>query len=1126
MSAVPADHAARVAAIDADRSCIVQAPAGSGKTEILVQRYLRLLSLVERPEAILAITFTRKAAAEMRDRILAALESAKGPCPSEPHRQTTWQLARDALDVDVALGWSLTATTGRFRVQTIDSLCSGLTRRLPILSGFGAPPPTTEDAGPLYDEAARGLLGELNREPQDGGPIGVLMDHLDGNTSKFLRLIAQALSRRGEWLRHILDRSKANREYLETALKKVVDHELYALGRGMPNHFAADAFALLRESARYHQLTEPADAQIREILLWPPGPIALDADGLPAWRLLASWCLTKTGGARKTLNRTNGVPAKSCVPGNEEQAASVAHKRDALALLGRIRDDAAIERALIAVRALPNPGYSDGQWQIVGALIQALPHAFAHLRVVFASQGCVDFGEYQHRALEALGTDDAPSDLLLSLDEHVQHILVDEFQDTSRAQMDLLQRLTVDWTPGDGRTLFVVGDPMQSIYRFREAEVAFFLQAWKQGIGQLPLTQLRLSANFRSGAGVVEWVNTAFSIAFPKRNDTVSGAVAFSPAQAQYDSAQHEGVHIHPMIESSSRAEATEVVDIVRQALTRAGETIAVLVRSRNHLRDLLPALREAGLSFQAPDAERLARRQVVLDLHALTRALAHAADAPAWLAVLRAPYCGLTLADIHGLFNGSTKWPQVVVGKEKPDGLSPDGTTRLEHVVFEFARARHERRARSLRETVEGLWLALGGPHCLTTQDELDDARSYFDLLERQERAGELADGARFEAVLKELFAGAQASGDDRVQIMTIHKAKGLEFDTVILPSLHKPPRTSSRPIVHTDEAIVGLPDSRSERHLLVAPIEGIMGDDPLFAWLNGLAKTRDGHESVRLLYVAATRARLNLHLMGSARWDDDAPRAPVATSLLHHLWPSVESKFSQCEGGRVEDEDSFAEPLRDSVLKRVPSSWAATRATHRPEMTAGQAERTEVEVEFDWAGENARHIGTLVHRYLERITLDGQAAWPVERIAQHHAAFRAGLRNLGVAEASVDEACLRVATALEGILEDPRGQWLLDAHENADAELAVSESTPHGVHNFVVDRTFVDSDNVRWIVDYKTGGHEGGDLDAFLDNEQERYRAQLEGYARVLAQLETRHTKLGLYFPVIGAWREWNAA
>ncbi|MNC85462.1 hypothetical protein D3C83_10610 [compost metagenome] len=123
------------------------------------------------------------------------------------------------------------------------------------------------------------------------------------------------------------------------------------------------------------------------------------------------------------------------------------------------------------------------------------------------------------------------------------------------------------------------------------------------------------------------------------------------------------------------------------------------------------------------------------------------------------------------------------------------------------------------------------------------------------------------------------------------------------------------------------------------------------------------------------------------------------------------------------------------------------------------------------------------------------------------------------------MDGAAERVVATLTQTLAGERGQWLLGPREAAESELRLTGVTGHGIVNIAMDRTFVDDRGVRWIVDYKTGGHEGGDIEAFLDRERERYRPQLERYAALMRVRDDRPIRLGLYFPLLNGWREWDA-
>ena len=223
-----------------------------------------------------------------------------------------------------------------------------------------------------------------------------------------------------------------------------------------------------------------------------------------------------------------------------------------------------LRAALADTRRLPPPAYTEAQWQVLEAITELLKRAVGQLKLVFQSRGQVDFTEVSQRALLALEDSEGPTDLALRLDYQIRHLLIDEFQDTSISQFELLARLTAGWTPDDGRTLFAVGDPMQSIYRFREAEVGLFLRARAEGIGNVVLTPLELSANFRSQAGIVAWVNEAFAQVMPEREDIASGAVAYTASQAVHPRLDGDAVADPSAVRRRrERSEAEEVAQLV-----------------------------------------------------------------------------------------------------------------------------------------------------------------------------------------------------------------------------------------------------------------------------------------------------------------------------------------------------------------------------------------------------------------------------------------------------------------------------------------------------------------------------------------------------------------------------------
>jgi len=1074
----PADQAVRERALDVTRSFIVQAPAGSGKTELLIQRYLALLACVERPEAVLAITFTRKAAGEMRRRVLEAFEGAAGPRPEQPHEARTWELARAARERDGKLKWGLQQNPHRLEIRTIDSLCAALTRRMPWLSRLGAPPEIAEDAEELYRTAARATLALLESDSYFE-PLARLLEHLDNDARALETLLARMLARRDQWLRHL----GADRAELEAGLASVIREELERLRRAVPPELS------------------PLAARGDLVELPPAEP-----ESLESWRAIADALLTQKDTWRKRE----------------------------LKRLPQLEDCEELRRLLAQVRRLPPPRFTDEQWATVEAAMEALKLAAAQLKLEFGRRRQADYIEVMQAALDALGRADEPTELMLALDGRIEHILVDEFQDTSLSQFRLLEMLTAGWTPGDGRTLFLVGDPMQSIYRFREAEVGLFLKAAREGLPAARLERLCLSVNFRSDRSLVEWVNRAFPEVLAPSEEVATGAVPFSSSDPRPEAPPGLEVRIHPLIgKGQEEAEAARVLEIVREAQSRdPAARIAILVRARTHLPAILRRLRRAGLRYRAVEIDSLAEAPLVEDLLALTRALLDPSDRVAWLAILRAPWCGLTLEELHALAADAPEaavW-DLIREQSRLARLSSEGRARLGRLRRALEDCFAHRRP-TLRAWVESGWLALGGPACAQAPGELENAGAFFALLEELDEGCD-ADLEALEERTHALWAAPDPQAPETLQVMTIHKAKGLEFDVVIVPGLGRLARADEPRLL----AWLELPGGGPAARLLLAPVpeKGAEKDaerDALWGYLKYVESRKAHHEDGRLLYVAATRARRELHLIGHAARKQDTVQ-PAARSLLGRLWPAVRAEFERAAACK---EDQAAEaagapagppPL---VLHRLAADWVRPAPPPAPALPAeampGESEAAEPGVSYVWVGQTLRQVGTVVHRLLHRIAREGLANWDRERVAALRPLYRAALRDLAIPAEELDAAAEKVEHALAGILADPRGRWILAEHAEAESEYALSGVADGKLVSVRLDRTFVDAAGVRWIIDYKTGLHEGGSAEEFLDREAERYRAQLERYAALLGRTERRPIRMGLYFPLMAGWREWGA-
>ncbi|HQW21350.1 MAG TPA: 3'-5' exonuclease, partial [Rhodocyclaceae bacterium] len=557
---------------------------------------------------------------------------------------------------------------------------------------------------------------------------------------------------------------------------------------------------------------------------------------------------------------------------------------------------------------------------------------------------------------------------------------------------------------------------------------------------------------------------------------------------------------------------------------------IAVLVRARKHLDALVAQIRrrQPELSFLAVEIERLAARQTVQDLLALTRALHHRADRVNWLAILRAPWCGLCLADLYALTahdHAATVW-QLMNDDAVVARLSTDGQQRLLHVRAVLTEAfAHQGRAR-LRRWVEGVWLKLGGAACLGGTADIADAQAFLDLLDELDAAGRF-NPDRLDRELADLYAAPDALADGSLQFMTIHKSKGLEFDTVILPGLHrKGPSDDHELMLWEEVALEGL-----DEQLVAAPFSqrGRSGWPTPYEYLRLLERERSTNEKTRVLYVAVTRAIRRLYLVGVARRNAEGDPVASAGSFLDLLWGSVAGDFTAVAECASLPVTVAASPEAAFVPKLVRVGTPAVcgilqnSSADVPGMTMRSAMPDADTGEGDDAAVDslAASIGTLLHRYLEMLSGSDLTAWDAAHIVSLQSAMRFWLMRQGHTAAAAKEGASRVTAALETTLASTIGRWLLMPHEDSAAELALSNVVhAHGsdkIANHVVDRCFIEAGQ-RWIVDYKTARLDdiAGDEVVWRAN-AERYREQLERYAGLFAD-EGLPLRLGIYYAMHG--------
>jgi ATP-dependent exoDNAse (exonuclease V) beta subunit len=1123
------DAQQRERALEVTTSFVVQAPAGSGKTELLVQRFLALLAVVREPENIVAITFTRKAAGEMRTRVAQGLrDAATLPPPEEEHKRQRWKLAHSVLARDEKRGWKLLESPGRLRIVTIDSLCHGIARLMPWTSELGSVRNVSDTPDELYAAAAHRtiqLLGTANPVARD---LRRALEHLDNNVGELEAELVKMLRRRDQWLRHVEVRDISQlRESMESTLRRLVCERLEAVHRMIPDELRSELVRLVQLAAKQRKLDDPDDviASCENLDGFPD----CTPEALKNWCGLINIVLTKsTADWRKAADIRIGFHR------NEKE-----EKENLANLIGSLRAIVGLREEFASIRELPPARYSDSQWEALECFARILPVAVEQLRTVFVDRQVCDYSEIAGAALKALKKQGNPTDLALALGEGIEHLLVDEFQDTSITQVELLNALTAGWKHGDGRTLFLVGDPMQSIYRFREAEVSSFIRVSETcSFGSIGLELLRLEKNFRSRQKIVDWVNDTFPHVFLPQEDITTGAVQFAPclsaARNKDDAATVQLYTQFGIAEDVRLDEAAQVVDVVRDVRSRGGKA-AVLVRSRTHLFSIVSLLRAAAASdpqlrFQAVEIDPLSDQIVIGDLRALTHALLHLGNRVAWLAILRAPWCGLSLRDLHALVAGSKHTSVFELMRERSREISEDGQARLARISPVLESALAQRGRLPLRQWVESTWVSLNGPACLRDNRELEDAGAFFNLLDTLDVGGDVESLAQFDTAVSRLYSQPDPDATDAIQVMTIHKAKGLEFDAVLLPSLGRYVQGSGRSLLLWNEQ-----NTEGTPELLMAAMKAKGDeDDPIYKCLKDMEEEAEVNERHRLLYVAATRAKHELHLFASMNCDPEevlsGEKVPNKLSMLSLLWPTLEPEFRR-QAERRRDKPlrlaASAEEKIERPLRRLPLDWSA------PELPAGFAWRKGSEPEelrpedgvtYDWASERARRVGVVVHEVLQRVAEEGLANWGENRVCEMRPALESALASQGVGPGDMKDALARTEQAVLASILGERGRWILQERLGARNEFSLTGMVDGELSSFVIDRTFI-CDGVRWIIDYKTGSREGGDPVAFLDNEKIRYQEKMERYARIFGALDpSLPIRVGLYYPLMNGWRAWE--
>jgi ATP-dependent helicase/nuclease subunit A len=886
-----ADEAARTYAVDPRHNVVLEASAGTGKTTVLVQRYVNLLSVGVDPANILAITFTRKAAAEMRERIIAALRRAAAE--SEAGR-TRWLALRDRV--------------GDIAISTIDAFCYALLREFPLEAGL-APGFTVADeteSARLAEDAIDRAMARCRGIAASDPAVALVLTRITPPRLRvaLAHLVDRRLVARSGLHRYIGREPALTPEALTARAVARFRDALQALPGGLPAFFA--------EGPIGHPRFGLIAADLRAI---SRGEVDDPATLAAVVETLRFYFTTRTNTPR--LRPPNGCKKEHAVSeaGWKRHVQAIKHGAPAVfaALQAYARDlNVLLSRGVARIFAVTRDEH----------------------RRTLAEHDVVDFPELLERAVELLRQMDEFSQSRYRLESRYHHVLVDEFQDTSRLQWQLVSLLVQSWGEGFGLvheapvppSLFIVGDRKQSIYRFRDADVTLLDEAASAIRGLRPDGGGRraISRSFRARPALLAFVNDVCAeIAGPgpTRPDAfryeasdhfpIDPTIAGAPVDAGRDEPPL-GVIVAENSEATAGAVAAEIARLLASGTVRDRGTglprpatpgdIAILFRSRDAHREFERALEARGIPAYVYKGLGFFDADEIKDLVALIRFLAAPASDLRAAAFARSRLVALSdhalarLAPrLAAAFTAATA-PEAAASLDAEAWLDRADAARLAQVrawLAEWLALVDRFPPADVLDhvlAVSGYAEVLAGPRLEQARENVKKLRGlarrvsnrgYATMARLADHVDRLATGDEANAVREAVHA---------VNLMTVHASKGLEFPIVFVVNIGRGVNRRRSPVrVH----LSGGDDDRGSASV---SIETFLSEQ------DTLEPELEREETKRLLYVALTRARDRLYLSAAAR-EGTVKMGPqsLGQSLPQSLQQQIEGLASRADGERL---------------------------------------------------------------------------------------------------------------------------------------------------------------------------------------------------------------------------------
>lgn len=1111
-----ADEKERLSALDTTHSHHVEAPAGSGKTLLLTMRFLKLLGEVNHPGEIVALTFTEKAAGEMRNRIIRILNRAQdGEIPENHLDETLLKLAGGAISRHHHHK-NLFASSDLLNIMTFHGFCLYMVKRAPLQAGISPDCEIMEEETLpiLMDEALRRVRDRLFSAHKGDTKRTVLENRLlyhNNNWNSVSEELKEIIKTRDRFEDLIMEVSSHGVSTMPSILSERLQMLIQKNLNTLREKFSSSGLG-----AKWKELIDHLSgkgAAVDDLPSLLPGPLW---EELADWQAIANRTLTREGSPRKQFGPKNGFYTNF----KETTWAE---------LIQSMPED--VVKALHETRNYPVKGEVIADTGTLSDLIILAAEVIGEYEAICRKKHVIDFIGLEQSAIRLFNEED-PSDLHLYLDHRIRHLLIDEFQDTSRNQWELVKRLCSGWAPGDGRTIFIVGDPKQSIYAFRKAEVRLFMES-KSGIptpgqGKIPVDVHLLKTNFRSTQGLIRWINSLFGNIVMNNPDTDADEVPFNPSVPSKDVMEKAVISLNLFSnEDTDRAKDNEARWLAEKVKKMLDETedrsIAILLFTRNRIRSYLTALKEEHIPVQVQEGLSFANRPEVMHLMRIAKALTMPHDDISWASLLRSPWSWFDIKVLRevSIQEGDTWAAKIrLTAKRHPE---------MNFLVKAIDNALRRVGRDKLGSCVKRFWEDLDGPRItayLYGMAGVANCLRFLEILENVEEGIPQETLSRFEVILDSIYEPTDpTTSGSQVQIMTIHRAKGLEFDCVFIPFMDWKPLSSGprTPPPYLLERIPGYDDK-----YLIAMGKDRRTEKPELTYrlLEKIRKERAWGEAKRLFYVATTRARDTLIMSGVVKTKDDAFFAPEKSILG---WVMDHEKINGKSPAEIRSDtisitlnptihDPYREDRSNSLILPDPIKLSPESIPYIVKVPSS-VKSNNFSYQNGYEAEDRTTYGIITHRILHTLITGGRM--PAE------SAVAKAICAEGLSPDAAFPMASEIIREVTSTLSDPFIAKLVDKNNPVVKSEWAIEDMPEQKHirSGVIDLAVFDG-NDWWIVDFKTSRPAKEEpFDDFISREAEFFEPQLNAYRSMLESVKSSKTQVihtGIYFTALKQWIE----